>query len=123
MSAAIAGLSVGALWYSPMVFGKQWAALTDIKAGDMSAQWKSMALMLAVVFITSLGLDYLLFSQSIADLGPAVELASMVWGLIVLPVMATSIIFENKSWKLLLLNSLYQLTVMIVLSLILVHFS
>lgn len=123
VSASVAGLSVGALWYSPMVFGKQWGLLTGLKSENSVLQWRSIALMFVVILTLSLGLEYLIFTLELVDIGGAVGIASMVWATIALPTMVTSTIFEKESWKLLLLNSLYQLATMVIISLILVHYS
>lgn len=102
--AAIAGMGVGFLWYSPSLFGRLWMAEMGLSSKQMDKSKKSMgpmyALSLAAALITA-AVFYLF--------GGEFELAFMVWLGFVMPVQLTDVIFGGRSWKLFAVNTGYQL--------------
>lgn len=122
--AAIAQMVVGMIWYSPKVFGKQWmiwAGLTEEKM--KAAKEKGMGKTYFIAFVGSLiaayVLAYFVAYVRAADFGSAVYLAFKIW----LGFMATkslgSVLWEGKSTKLYLLNTIHDLVSISVMSVIL----
>ncbi|MBA3648268.1 MAG: DUF1761 domain-containing protein [Chitinophagales bacterium] len=52
--AAVAYFALGALWYSPILFGKQWAALNNINMTDRSSLMRSMVVSFACMLLMAL---------------------------------------------------------------------
>lgn len=51
--AALSAMVVGALWYSPVVFGKEWSRITGITQKNMSKKRNSAMLLLIVVSLVT----------------------------------------------------------------------
>ena len=51
--AAIVAFAIGSLWYSPLLFGKEWMALSGISTSDASST-KGMWKLYVAQFITTL---------------------------------------------------------------------
>ena len=80
--AAIAAFAIGALWYSPMLFGRQWMAAHGHTPEKLAAMQSSMGKTYAFSFIT-----YVIMAMVIALLAALTGAASAAQG-IVLAVLA-----------------------------------
>lgn len=106
---------LGAYWYSPAGFGKQWAKLTGVDI--MKFAPKEANRIISLVAVSALAqaftLAVILNSVGVANIGEALLLAFVLWfGL----VMATTVgvtLYQKRSWAFLWLNSAYFLVVML----------
>ena len=58
---AIVGFGIGALWYSPLLFGKVWMQLMNLSKESLEkAKEKGMAKKFAVAFAAMLVMSYIL---------------------------------------------------------------
>ena len=124
--AAIAAMVVGFLWYSPMLFGKQWMKLKGYTAESMKKEQKEMGKWYAVSFVLALVTAYVLshvmtlsmnfFNYS--ELMTGITTAFWMWLGFVLPVQATGQIFGGKKWNLLVLDTGYQLASLLVMGVV-----
>jgi hypothetical protein len=120
--AGIAAMIIGSLWYSPVLFGKQWMALVGTEGAKPTASKMSqiylMAFALALVsaFILAIFLKNL-FVPLVTD---AVRVAILIWIGFVAAIYANSQLFTpgKKSGKLFLILNGYYLVVLIVQSII-----
>lgn len=122
--AAIASMVVGGLWYSPLLFGKKWMALTGKSASELSEMKKGAPMAYGASFILGLIMAYILahFVEYVGavTVGDALQLAIWVWLGFVATVQFTSVLFEKRSPKMFLINTGYQLASIVVMSLIIV---
>lgn len=122
--AAVVGYVVGALWYSPVLFGKLWMRLSGVTMGDMEkAKQKGMAKSYVIMFIGILIMSYVL-AQVLEVFGAAsawmgIQIAFWLWLGFIATVMVGMVLWENKSWNLYILNVAHYLVVLLVMGAIL----
>lgn len=123
LTAAIAGMGLGALWYSPLLFGKLWMSLMGLNGKDMEKdKKKGMGKTYAISFASMLVMSYVL-AWFIGLGAVTVSIGLMKSFLAWLGFMATlslnSVLWEGRSAKLYLLNNSHSLAVMLLMGLIL----
>lgn len=115
--ASVASMIVGFLWYSPMLFGNIWAKLKGYTSQSLKVEQKKMGKYYLISFVLALLTAYLLSHVMMMSLAfynhgimqTALSSAFFMWLGFVMPVQVTSQIFGEKKWKLLLIDSGYQL--------------
>jgi hypothetical protein len=126
--AAVAGMVLGAAWYSKFLFGGIWMKLIKFTDADIKeAKKKGMGKTFAVAFVAQLLTAYVLahFVQLTAVINGSVNVAGSlkmafwIWLGFVATVMLTSVLWENKPWKLYFINTSYQLSTLLVMAAIL----
>jgi len=120
---AVATFAIGALWYSPLLFGKQWIAFNEVTPDKVEAMRKGAArlygisflcyLVLAAVFAVLIRMVHL---QSV--LGGA-KMGGMLWVGFVATLGLTANLYSGRSFKAYALDAGYQLVFMVVMGLIL----
>jgi hypothetical protein len=124
--AGVASMAVGFLWYSPTLFGNAWMkemGLT-LKKLNSDKMKKAMGKTYGLSFLSSLVTAYVLShvtSMSIAVFNyplptPAFTSAFFMWLGFVAPVQLTSVLYDNKSWKLFAINAGYQLAALMAMA-------
>ena len=121
--AGIVGMTVGALWYGP-IFGKQWMKLMgftketidEVKKNGMMVSYGlgflgQLVTAYALALLTAFGFQY--FG------GFSYSTIFWIWFGIVLPIQMGGVLWENKSWKLFILNSSYFLIQLLAIGLVL----
>jgi hypothetical protein len=124
--AGIASMVVGFIWYSPVMFAKEWSKLMGHKMEDMKAMQKKMGPMYALSFVLALVMAYLLnhvivLSQTFYHqnmLFAGIGSAFWMWFGFIMPVQATDVIFGGKKWALFAINTGYQLVSIVVMGII-----
>lgn len=117
LAAAIASMILGFLWYSPFVLGKPWMKLKGYSESVLKAEQKKMGPYYGLSFIVALITAYVLshimaLSMNFYHYAPMMTgLTSAFWAWLgfIMPVQVTSTIFGEKKWKLLAIESGYQL--------------
>ena len=106
---------LGALWYSPILFGKQWMKLSGqkMKKGGMNTAC-------LVAFIANLVMAYvvavLLGLLDLTSFGDASRLLFWAWLGLMVPIMLNATLWEKKPWGLLWLNAAYYLVGLFVMA-------
>ena len=126
LSATIVWFVIGAVWYSPAMFSKQWITLTGKPmGGNMKKEdlWKIMV----ASFIFSLIEAYILahfvaLGQAMTFMEGAKIGAWLGLGFVAMP-FAIDFIYAGKSWKLYFINVGYQLVGTIIMAGILAQWS
>ncbi len=118
--AAILGMAIGAFWYSPALFGKQWMALNKFsKEGTQAAKKKGMG---GKYFVSFVGLIFA--SCTIAHIVAYANAFSLLQGIyigfllaigIAAPILIGSAIWENKPLKLFFIHLGHYLVVFILM--------
>lgn len=121
--AAIASMIVGFLWYGTL-FRKTWSNLMGFtKEGTEQAKAKGMTVQYLVQFVGSLVTAYILAHfvvvwRSVDSVG-VTQLPFWIWLGFVATVMLGTILWEGKSIRLYIINSLYWLVNLFVMTAIL----
>ena len=121
--AAIASTAIGALWYSPLVFGKPWMKLMGITPEAVAATPRSSMVWsyvsgLISALVTSFILSKLISWVCNGSTSAALKLAGLVWLGFIAAIMVGSVIWEKKPWSLFFINAAYYLVSLIVMALI-----
>lgn len=109
--AAFVAMGSGALWYSPVLFGKPWMALLNKTPESMDKSQANRAY--AVTFVMAVLTSYVL-ARFIQYTGAntiilGLQTGFWVWLGFVATTIATNMLFEGKSIKLYLINVGYHL--------------
>lgn len=120
--ATLSTMVVGAIWYTPKVFGNAWMKLANVKPGNTKDAWKPMVVTLIVSFITAYVLAHVSFlsNQYFGNsfLQDALSTAFWTWLGFTAARFITHYAFENKSWKLTALNVSNEFVTFMVMGLI-----
>ena len=121
---ALVSMGLGALWYSPLLFGKQWIALMGFTPEKMeAAKAKGMGKSYSIAFVGSLVMACVLAnfvsSMQITAVGAALQLGFLAWLGFVATVSLGQVLWEGKSWKLYWILNTYQLVSLLISSVIL----
>jgi hypothetical protein len=117
--ASIVAFGIGALWYSPILFGKEWMALMKIKESDVAAAKEGgMAKLYLAQFVMTLVsfgvLAFLLANTASRTAGDGIFMGLIVWVGFVLPTGVSSLLWEKRPLKLVLINTLSVLVNLLV---------
>jgi hypothetical protein len=123
--AALVNYVIGALWYSPLLFGKIWMKLMNFTNEDMEkAKEKGMSKSYFIAFISSLVMAFVLaqFLQytNASTISAGFMTALWLWLGFITTVLISGVLWESKPWALYLINISHYLVGLGVMSLILV---
>ena len=116
---AIVSFGVGALWYSPILFGKDWLALMKISEKDIQdAQTKTMWKSYAAHFVANiLSVGVLAFIIAISQATDATDgtlLGLVMWLGFVVPVGVSNLLWRKDPMKLVLIDTLQTLANLVI---------
>ena len=121
--AGVCATAVGFIWYHPSVFGKAWMRISDITPESAERQSKRKPLMAFVGMLAAMWMAYVmsfvLIAFQVYDVFGGLEVAFWLWAGFVAPTMLGVVLWEGKSVRLYLLNALYWLVALIVISAVL----
>ncbi len=108
---SIVAFAIGALWYSPILFGKEWMALMKIKESDIAASKdKGMIKLYLGQFVMTLitfgVLSFLLVNTASPSTSDGIFMGFVVWLGFVAPAGFTALAWEKRPLKLVMINSL-----------------
>jgi len=120
--AAIVYYASGALWYSPILFGKSWMGLVGlteekIKAAQKEA-WKSYLTAFVGALLISYGLARIEGYLNVMTFGGGLHSGFWAWLCFVLTTSATNNTFAGRSFKLLMIDAGYHLYGFLVMAVI-----
>lgn len=123
LAAAVAGLMVGAMWYSDYFWGRQWRELMGLTTAAEPLMGKSHISMFKFylgAFILELIIAYVLAHFMVlfeaGTLGLSAQLAFWSWLGFVFPVMVGGMMWEGKSWQLVAINLAHRLAAMLTIT-------
>jgi len=121
--AAIIYYAGGALWYSPVLFGKSWMGLVGlteekIKASQKDA-WKSYVTALVAALFISYGIARIEGYMNVITFAGGFHTGFWTWLCFVITTMATNNAFSGRPVKLLLIDSGYHLYGFLVMGVVL----
>lgn len=122
---AVMNMVIGAFWYSPLLFRKQWIQLMgfqkkDLEKAKKEGMGKTYAIQFGASLVMSYMIGYFLSALEITSVEIALKITFFAWVGLIAPVTLGSILWEGKSLKLYILNNAYTLLTMCVMSVILV---
>ena len=106
---AVVSMGLGALWYSPLMFGKMWMKLMNINPKKMTeAQKKGMGKSYAFTFASSFLMAFVL-AHFVDYMGArtvveGIQTAFWIWLGFVATITLNSVLWEGRPWKLYFIN-------------------
>jgi len=121
--AAIAQMIIGALWYSPVLFGKQWMSMMNLTEESMKSKKKEAQRGYVLMFVLAVVMCYVL-ANVVVYAKATTMLDGMLTGFwlwlgFIATVTLGGFLWEGKPFKLYLLNVTYWLVTLVVTSAIL----
>ncbi|MEK7156346.1 MAG: DUF1761 domain-containing protein [Patescibacteria group bacterium] len=125
VAAGVASVLIGWVWYHPRVFGTTWMRLANVTPEMAERGKKMMPLSVVLSLIGSMLIAYVMNYVGIAFhifdwVGAIFELALWCWLGFIVPTSLGTILWEQRPFKLYLINTLYWLVTFIAMALILV---
>ena len=122
--AGVVSVVIGFVWYHPKVFGSAWVRLTNLSPEAVEKGKKRMPLMaffgLVASMLAAYVMNYFGVAWGVYDVIGAIELGFWCWIGFVAPTMLGIVLWEQKSFKLYLINVLYWLVSFIAMAIVLV---
>lgn len=114
----IIAMVIGGLWYSPVLFAKQWMTWSGINQESLAAGKNKMMAAYLINFISSLVMFYVL-AQMIKFTDATSAFQGIMTGFwLSLGFIATThigaVLWEQKPWKLWLLHNAYYLLILVI---------
>jgi hypothetical protein len=121
--AVIAAMAIGAIWYSKMVFGKQWMGYTKLKDSDMkgAGAGKAYAIMLLMAAITAVVLLRFLVIANPQNIMEALKIGGWIWLGFIATYVVGGAAFEKRPWGLVVINLGNQLVTIMAMTAILYY--
>jgi hypothetical protein len=117
--ASVVAFVISALWYSPILFGKEWMALTKMSDADMDAAkakgvWKYYVIQFIVTLVTFAVLAFIIVSTGVRGGSNGAFMGFLVWLGFVLTADIGRLIWENKPFKLIVIQSVANLVNLVI---------
>lgn len=123
LAAAVTSMVLGFLWYSPILFGKEWMELSGIGKNAKKNMTLGYILSFAGSFVTAFVLKQFIDLFYIVNFFDAIQLGFWIWLGFVATTLINAVVFEGKSWKLFVINAGYQLGGLLLMSWILSYWA
>ena len=113
--AAVINMVVGALWYSPVLFGKVWSNLIGKKMEDMRANaGPGYSITTLGALVQSFVLAVLVHNLGLTTAVKGAWLGLLVWLAFTAATTASDTVFAGRPWKLWKINTGYYLVVLLI---------
>jgi len=112
--AAVVAYVIGAFWYSPVLFGKQWMQLKGISENDITPEskrgmWKRYLAQLVTTLVLFSVLGFIITATGSVTAGDGIFLAFLVWlGFSVMPAIG-DMLWNKAPFKLILITQVCSL--------------
>ena len=117
--AAILNMILGALWYSPSLFGKGWTELMGFKAEDVQRRAGGMQKAYILTFIASFIMAYALarvmWYAKVESMGGGIMIGLLAWLGFVATTHGANYLFEGRPLRLYSINTGYSLVALVVM--------
>jgi hypothetical protein len=119
--AVIVYFGVGALWYSPLLFMKQWQAEIKKKSGDMKMAGSSMLITFLAIIVLVAVEAYMIQATGTQTALRAAYLGGKLWLGFAATTALINNVFQSTSKKLYMIDQGYHLVGIVLAAAILVH--
>ena len=118
--ATVVAMAIGSLWYSNLLFGKQWQKLAKLSDKDLkNSRAQAMVIMLVMAFVSAYVLKRFLVISDPKTVLEAVKVAAWIWLGFVATYVISGGVFEKRPPKLMALHLGNQLITLVVMAAIL----
>ena len=117
IAATFIGLILGGLWYSPLAFGPAWMNCIGKTPESLGKQTVPLIGSIVSSFLAAIGIALLYSFMNISDFSTALTIGAILGVLIIFPALLSDNLFCGWGNKLLLIQSGYRVTSIILMSL------
>ena len=121
--AGITSVVIVFVWYHPRVFGSMWMQLANLTPESVEKGKRLMPIMaffgLLASMLTAYVMNYFAIAWVVYDVIGAIELGFWCWAGFVATTMLGTVLWEQKSFKLYLINASYSLVSFIAMAIVL----
>jgi len=122
--AGAAAMILGALWYSPLLFGNAWMEASGVTKQDIEkSKKKGMGKLYLVAFIatlvTSYVLAFLIKLANVTNVYDGVKIGLLLWLGMAVPIILGSVLWEGKAKGYFFINVFHYLVSVVLMSIIL----
>jgi len=114
--ATITGMVLGALWYSPVLFQRQWMAGIGKTPETLGSQTAAMIGSIVASLLSAIGVSLLFTLCGIASLSGAVSLGAILGLFIIFPALLSDNLFCGWGTPLLMIQSGYRVLSVLLMS-------
>lgn len=119
LAATVAGMALGALWYSPVMFGKAWLAAIGKTEEELGSATAPMIGSVVACLLTAIALDFLLSATGAGSVSGGLAIGAVIGVGVVFPALLSDNLFCGWGTKLLWIQCGYRVTYILVMSAIL----
>ncbi|OOZ39842.1 hypothetical protein BOW53_09970 [Solemya pervernicosa gill symbiont] len=101
--AAVAGMVLGALWYSPLLFGDQWLRAIGKSQAELGAPLQAMLGSMFAALIAAVAVEYLVVATESYSLLSGATIGALLGVAIVATSMLSDALFSGWGWRLYLI--------------------
>jgi len=117
--ATIIGMAIGALWYSPYVFGREWIKLSryskeDLQAAQSRGMWSQYVAQFIAMLVMFAILGFLISAGNLRSGTDGAFLALIIWLGFIAANSIGDYLWANRSIKLILINTVGTLIPLII---------
>lgn len=121
LAATVAGYALGALWYSPLLFGNSWMKLQGLKEEDLKSGWaKAMIITFITTFLTAFVMEAVVATWDITSWNYAIPLTFLFGLFLYAGNVLSDYLYAQKPIKLFLIVSMYRVVMIFIITLILI---
>lgn len=112
--AAVAAFAIGALWYSPVLFGKEWMRLKGISEKDITPEakqgmWKRYIAQFVSTLVLFAVLGFIIAATGSQNAGDAIFIAVIAWVGFSVTTAVGDMLWNKTPFKLALINEICTL--------------
>ena len=119
VAAAAAGMALGALWYAPLMFGRAWMSAIGKTEDQLGSATGPMLGSVAACLATAIALAWLLAAAGVTTIAGGLGLGAVIGLGVVFPALLSDNLFCGWGAQLLLIQSGYRVTCIVVMCAIL----
>lgn len=117
--AALVAFGIGALWYSPILFGREWMRLSQTSDADVAAarsrgMWKPYLSQFLASIVTFAVLAFFVASSNAVTSVDGAFLGAVAWLGFIAPLSLSSLLWKQEPFKLVLIDTVCTLVTFVV---------
>ena len=114
---SVVSFGLGALWYSPILFGREWVELLKISDADMArmidqGMWKRYVTQFILTLITFIVMAFAIDEMGLRTATDGAFVGLLAWLGFIIPVTFSGMLWKNESIKLVLIDAINYLVVL-----------
>ena len=118
IAATFVGMILGALWYSPLLFGNQWMKCLGKTPETLSSATGPMIGSIIASLMTAIGVAFISHYIDVNSLNMALQLGLLLAVFIIFPAFLSDSLFCGWGTKLLLIQSGYRMISVVLMSVV-----